>query len=246
MHVLHLPHPASTDALSHAHWLGAAPDDCPRVLCLPGNPLADGWNAPTLAPEGAALVAWSGTLGDSLWKAHPLTWMTAGWTRLREVLTALAPELRRRRQRLFVRTHCCHVVADVHAAQRLLGECDAIDPALFGILPDPASMFTAAMLPRAEDHLARMTDALPRLAGPMGVLVRNLAAPSARAARAADSHGEGFQSAAPVGVPLHAPGVFDLEPLIRACAAAGINRFAIEGAEPEPQAAALKAFLAPR
>lgn len=159
-----------------AETLDGAPT--PRVWALGGNLLGEGWVIPGEIPAGATVIAWSGTLGEGLWERHPLTWMPPGWARLEAALRRVLPGLAARDQRLVLRTHAFHVLGDLHAARRMLEIVTTLGPGAaerVGVVPDPASLFTRAMMPRAKEHAERMAELLPGLVDRDGLALGDLA-----------------------------------------------------------------------
>jgi len=149
----------------------------PGVWAVGGNLLGEEWGVPSVVPAGAAVVAWSGTVGEGLWERHPLTWMPLGWARLEAALRRVLPGLVERGQRLVLRTHAFHVLGDLHAARRFLEVVGTLGPGAgerVGVVPDPASLFTRGMLPRAREHAERMAELLPGLVGRDGLVLGDL------------------------------------------------------------------------
>jgi len=145
------------------------------ALVAPHNPLAmSPRDAADLLPAGAPrVVAWSGSLGESLFDRSFATWMPAGREALARYLDAALDRCRETGTTLLLRTHARHVLSDAVAARALLEERD--DPRL-AIAFDPAACFEAEMLPDAEDHLTRLFE----LAAPLAdlVILRSLAPPA--------------------------------------------------------------------
>ena len=178
MEVLWLPeHAQDEPTANRAETLAGSP--LPGVWAVGGNLLGEAWAVPADVPAGAAMVAWSGTLGEGLWERHPLTWMPLGWARLEAALRRALPGLVARDQRLVLRTHASHVLGDLHAARRVLEVVSTLGPGAserVGVVPDPASLFTRGMLPRAREHAERMAELLPGLVGRDGIVLGDLAA----------------------------------------------------------------------
>lgn len=128
-----------------------------------GNPLRDGWAPPSDA-RGRIILAWSGTLGEGLFDAHPATWLRPGHEALRELCRRVAPDLAARGQVLCFRPHARHVLSD---AQSALSFAREQEDAPFGVALAPASMLEPSMLDDVEDHLRRAFEAL----GPVAMLV---------------------------------------------------------------------------
>ncbi len=117
-----------------------------------GNPLSGTWIADAEAPS-RRLVSYSGTLGEGLFDDEPRTWMRAGHDRFKAFLDEIEPALRLHGRTLCFRPHHRHVLGDVHASVKLLRD-RAGGP--FEVLLSPGDLLAPAMLPQAEDHLARM------------------------------------------------------------------------------------------
>lgn len=162
----------------------------PIAAFLPDNILRDGdvltGRRDGLAP---AVVVWSGSLAErepgdpspfsGLFDADPRTWGAAGKAALDGALSRLVPAATGLGVELWVRPHCRHAVPDQQAALHLARSLaargvPAAGPGAVRFLLDTGSIFTAAMMPRAEDHLIRFALMLelwedpvlrPRLAG---------------------------------------------------------------------------------
>ncbi|MEY3021508.1 MAG: hypothetical protein RIS86_706, partial [Planctomycetota bacterium] len=97
VHLLHdaaaLAHLLAIEAPCCAHL--AMPTDgsgAPFAAFADGNPLDDDWLADLAIPT-TRTVAWSGTLGDTLFADEPRTWMRAGHERFAVFCDAVAPSL---------------------------------------------------------------------------------------------------------------------------------------------------------
>ena len=161
----------------HACDLVAAPLDAPGAplgAFVGGNPLDDGWAVDAELP-GGWLMAWSGTLGGSLFEGTPANWMR-GPTALDALCDALAPQLARHGKRLVLLPHARHVLSDARSA--LTWWCRRVipgeDPNLvrrspsgprpFGLALDPGALLEPSMVPDVEDHLRSLLAAFgPRV-----------------------------------------------------------------------------------
>ena len=153
-----LPHPRAR-RVRGAQWdsIVAAGDPARTVaLQLPGNPLDPEWDARTLAPAlaecaraasatGTAphLIAWSGTLADSLFASDMRNWMRPGWDALQRRLDSWRGTLEAAGARLALHPHARHLLSDVAGAMRLLVD-RAGQP--FDVICAPAALLTAEML----------------------------------------------------------------------------------------------------
>ena len=82
----------------------------------------------------------------------PRTWGAKGWDALRERVEGCE-------RGVGVRPHARHVVSDVPGCRRLLESSWAVERGV-RLCYDPASMITAQMWERGEDHLRRMYEAI--------------------------------------------------------------------------------------
>lgn len=138
----------------------------------------------TLSPAGPGRhVAWSGSMGEGLWDAHPRTWTPAGWARLETAVARLAPLFRAAGATLALRTHARHILGDPHSAARFVQTLAAPGQpgaGVVGVLADPVGMLTPGMLAHAEEHLERIFDHLRLVqaaaqgGGLLGVVLTNL------------------------------------------------------------------------
>jgi hypothetical protein len=124
----------------------------PFAAFADGNPLDDDWLADLAIPT-TRTVAWSGTLGDTLFADEPRTWMRAGHERFAAFCDAVAPSLAANGRTLCFRPHHRHVLGDVHATVKFLRD-RAGGP--FEALLSPADLLAPSMLATVEDHLERM------------------------------------------------------------------------------------------
>lgn len=150
----------------------------PFAAFADGNPLDDGWLADLAIPT-TRTVAWSGTLGDSLFADEPRTWMRAGHERFAAFCDAVAPSLAARGRTLCFRPHHRHVLGDVHATVKFLRD-RAGGP--FEALLSPADLLAPSMLATVEDHLERMFRHLGPVAS--AVVLADVATPARGSAEA--------------------------------------------------------------
>jgi hypothetical protein len=163
------PVPPRSALYSLGAGLIVAGDGLPFAKVSDLNLLADGGVERLLAEAAGPprLLAWSGSLGESLFTPSPRTWMSSGRTALSAAIERALPELNRRGVRLLLRTHRHHVLSDHHTALAFLDSQSAKTTRTFGLALDYASMFAATMLPAIEDHLTRIFQAI----GPRADLV---------------------------------------------------------------------------
>jgi hypothetical protein len=121
-----------------------------------GNPLRA--SPPEEWAAGAdRLLAWTGTLGEALFDAHPATWLRPGHEALAEACSRLETDLRATGRRICFRPHARHVLSDPASSGAFARE-HADRP--FEIALDPAAMLESSMLGDVEDHLRRAFAAL--------------------------------------------------------------------------------------
>ncbi len=115
------------------------------------------------------IIAWSGTLGDSLFEPQPMNWMQAGQSAFREALDAAAEPLETNGRTLLVRPHARHVLNDIPGTLRFMREQSGRP---FGIAFDPAALLESSMLDRLDEHLTRSFEAL----GPVAdvIMIRDI------------------------------------------------------------------------
>ena len=128
-----------------------------------GNPLAGDWSVDAELP-GEWILAWSGTLGGSLFEGTPANWMR-GPAALDALCRELAPQLARHGKRLVLVPHARHVLSDARSA--LTWWCDRLFPGQrFELLPpapggprpiglalDLTALLEPSMVPDVEDHM---------------------------------------------------------------------------------------------
>lgn len=144
----------------------------PWAYVLDDNPLhAAGWH-PSGDRSCVRIVAWSGRLTDSIAgeAAAPRTWGSAGRAALDALCDRLAPGLAAAGRTLLFRPRAGDVLSDMPSCAAFLR---ARSGGPFALLLDPAAMLTPDMLPRAEDHLARMFAALTGHPSVAGVVLMN-------------------------------------------------------------------------
>jgi hypothetical protein len=184
-----VPHPlvALHDARTLARLAGAPAAPACDLVALPlnaphtplasfvgGNPLDDHWAVDAELP-GTWIMAWSGTLGGTLFEGTPANWMR-GPQALDSLCNALEPQLSRHGKRLVLVPHARHVLSDARSA--LTWWCERVIPGEdpnavrrspsgvrpFGLALDPAALLEPSMLPDAEDHLRSLLAAFgPRI-----------------------------------------------------------------------------------
>jgi hypothetical protein len=156
--------------------LGDRAESAPWAEVMAQNPLD---TTEVRVPEGSAprLVGWSGTLAEAIFGEDPRTWGPRGWGELDAFCGRIAPVLASRGLTLCFRPHARHVLSDVPSCLRFLrgrAEHAGGGGRLFGLLLDPVSMLTGSMVSSAEDHVARILDALGGAEGVCGLLVANV------------------------------------------------------------------------
>lgn len=153
----------------------------PFAAFLDGNPLAGDWFADLELPT-RRLVAWSGSLGETLFEDDPRTWMRPGHDRFAAFCDEVGPALESNGRSLCFRPHHRHVLGDVHATVKFLRE-RAGQP--FEALLSPADLLAPSMLETVEDHLTRMFAHLGPVA--KAVLLTDAAIPAQGSDVAADA-----------------------------------------------------------
>lgn len=161
----------------HACELVAAPlasPGAPLGAFVGGNPLGEHWAVDAELP-GRWVMAWSGTLGGSLFEGTPANWMR-GPARLDALCDELAPQLARHGKRLVLVPHARHVLSDARSA--LTWWCERVipgeDPNLvrrspdgprpFGLALDPGAMLEPSMVTDVEDHMQSLLSSFgPRI-----------------------------------------------------------------------------------
>lgn len=208
-----------------------APADAPRWTALPAWTLLGEDPFPDAVTGDA--VAWSGGVGDGLFGAHPRTWSPRTLDRAIAAAERLAPALARASTRLWIRPHARHALSDAPSITRF---ARALEGSPVGLLPDPAALLTAAMLPRADEHLERLAEhagGLIESGRAPGVVLANVAAPAAGSDPLAPDDGPPLRPA-----PLHA-GAIPLATFASAwrgpCAGPGRPRLIILPAGGEPE-----------
>lgn len=128
--------------------------------------------------EGSTpVVAWSGWLAEDADESKGVfprdfrTWTKPAWAEFDGAIDRLVPELMRAGTELWLRPHSRHFLADpqtcVSFLLRRVGQP-------IRVFLDPASMLTASMLGRADDHLDRALAALADHPGVAAVLLANV------------------------------------------------------------------------
>ena len=164
--------PARPSARERA--IGPSPTLQP-TLRIEGNPIGQSPAALDVALRGAIrtaptsrsadrLLTWSGSLGEQLFAPDPRTWMAAGWRAFEALCDQLGPTLGTLGWTLSFQPHARHVLSDAKGCREFLARRSG-QP--FEVALAPATMLELSMLPRLEDHLVRMFEAL----GPVAALV---------------------------------------------------------------------------
>lgn len=126
---------------------------CGTFACrLSGNLLDADWTLPAGSDGPTTLIAWSGSLADTLFERHPHTWMQPGQDALRRVCDALVEPLVTSGRTLNLQPHARHVLSDPQSAINFARERE---DGPFGIVLGPTTMLEPSMLGEVEDHLTR-------------------------------------------------------------------------------------------
>jgi len=120
------------------------------------NPLGEQWLLDVDAPSDC-VVCWSGSLGESLFAPHPMTWLTPGHEALDRFCDEIGPQLEQHGKSMCFQPHARHVLND---AQSCCAFLERRGQGPFAVAMDPASMIEPSMMPTVADHLARMFDML--------------------------------------------------------------------------------------
>jgi hypothetical protein len=163
------------DAATLARLVGAAPLACDRIIVRHGdpsdvlacarldNPLHGAWLVDLDLP-GSMVLAWSGSMSESLTERDPRNWGRIGRTALECFCDDLAPQLQRHDRRLCFHPHSRHVLSDAPSCRSfVLQRCGGDQP--FAIALAPASMLEPPMLERVDEHLERQFEALGATCG---------------------------------------------------------------------------------
>lgn len=153
--------------------LGIEPPGCDGVIARLGdpsdvlastirrNPLGEDWLFDVDAP-GDRIVSWSGTLADSLFESHPLTWSRPGHVALARFCDEIHEQLEQHERMLCFQPHARHVLSDPQSCLYFLSERSE---QRFEIAFAPASVLEATMIDDAAEHVRRGIEALgPRCA----------------------------------------------------------------------------------
>ncbi len=145
----------------------------PLAIVSAANPLRH--TPANIFGASSRIVCWSGWFGDDSTKFDRdfRTWTREGWDALDAWCDQVLPFAAAAGARLCFRPHPRHVIADAQACMSFLKRREG-QPV--EILLDPAGLLTAAMLPRAEDHLKRIVDALASHPAVPAVVVSNVVA----------------------------------------------------------------------
>lgn len=130
--------------------------DAVLACTVRGNPLSGQWLMDAQLP-GERVLSWSGGLGEGLFEAHPMTWLTPGHQALAAFCEEIGPQLERHGKRLCFHPHARHVLNDAQSCARFLRE-HGDGP--FEVALAPAAMLEASMIPHAQEHLERMFETL--------------------------------------------------------------------------------------
>lgn len=126
--------------------------------------LESGFAARIRESDWDRIVAWSGTLGDSLFEPQPMNWMQAGQSAFSQAIDSLTQPLETNGSTLLIRPHARHVLNDIPGTLRFVREHSG-QP--FGIAFDPAALLEPSMLDRIEEHVTRSFEAL----GPIAAVI---------------------------------------------------------------------------
>lgn len=118
-------------------------------------------------------VMWSGWVGDSIFARDFRAWGKEAWSRLDAWCDSHLPDLAAEGRTICFRPHPRHTLSDAQSCVSFLNK-RAGQP--FQLLLDPVGLLTPTMLPRAEDHLNRVLEALADHPGVAGVIVSNAVA----------------------------------------------------------------------
>lgn len=157
---------------------------------IPGNVLDAGWVLAQGDAMGGAkrVVAWSGTVAEGMFEADPGTWGPRGQEGLKVRCDGLMHELVDRGITLALRPHARHVLGDAHRCALFLAWREG-QP--FELMLDPASLLTAGMLEKSEDHLTRIFEILGGRPGVCGVVLANVRASEGVATEAGEAGPDG-------------------------------------------------------
>lgn len=144
------------------------------AVVVEGNPLGDPkWALPATIPSGRVVVS-SGWIpesdGGGAATSGLATWGPLGRAAFESLCDRLAAELAPRGATALFRPHVRHVLSDAPSSVGFL-QRRAGGP--FGLLLDPVAMLARGMLPRAEEHLARILGALAANPATWGVVLAN-------------------------------------------------------------------------
>lgn len=115
-------------------------------------------------------VMWSGWMGESAFTRDFRAWGKEAWSTFDAWCDLQLPRLVTTGVTLCFRPHPRHTLSDAQSCVSFLKK-RAGQP--FRVLLDPVGMLTSSMIPRAEDHLHRIMDALADHSGVAGVMVSN-------------------------------------------------------------------------
>ncbi len=154
-----LPNPRV--AVARSHELSRSPA---RFHVLPGNPLDDGWSGrcgfdAALAANDprnpVTLLAWSGTLGPTLFEGEPRNWMRAGRDALAGLIATLLPRAHSHGVPFGFIPHHFHLLSDVAGQMRVWHE--HADAGWATVL-SPATLIATSMHKDLHDHLRRAVE----------------------------------------------------------------------------------------
>ena len=109
-----------------------------------------------LSNKPPAIIAWSGTLADSIHESNILNWQPSAREQFSQFCTEISPFLLQTNTTLLFRTHAHHILSDVPSCLTFINDIANASQAKLGLALSPANMLTQSMLETAEDHLTRM------------------------------------------------------------------------------------------
>lgn len=121
------------------------------------NVLQDAWEWLETMGDCKRVLAFSGSLADSMWDSHPPNWLTPGQTALRRFCDDLEPWLRDHGTVLCFHPHCRHVLSDPASCVKFL---DDMQGRPFEVALTPAAFLEQNMFDDMEDHLTRAFELL--------------------------------------------------------------------------------------
>lgn len=145
----------------------------PLAVVSAANPLRH--NPANVIGASTRILCWSGWFGDDAQKFDRdfRTWTKEGWAALDAWCDQVVPYAAAAGATLCLRPHPRHVLADAQACVSFLKRRESQPVEIF---LDAAGLLTASMLPRAEDHLKRIMDALASHPAVPAVLISSVIA----------------------------------------------------------------------